>query len=388
MPGIRTVAVVTSIAFSVANFRGPLIRRLVARGIRVHALAPDYDDATRAAVRALGAEPVDISLERTGLRPGRDAVDMLRLAGVLRRLKPDLVFCYFIKPVIYGTLAARLAGVKRRYALVAGLGYVFTPDGARDTVRRRAMRLAATNLYRVAFRLCRRVFLQNGDDLEALCRGGVLPRGKAVLVNGSGVDLARFPPVIPAATPPTFVLVARLLREKGVVEYVEAARRIRADRLDAVFLLLGDVDSNPGGLSRAEVEGWANQGVVEWPGQVADVRPWLARSSVFVLPSWREGKPRSTQEAMAMGLPVVTTDAPGCRDTVEEGVNGFKVPVRDPSALEAAMRRFLDDPALAIAMGRESRRIAEELFDVDRINDAMLRAMELDGESSAERPAA
>lgn len=375
---VRSVAIITSIAFSMANFRGPLIRRLIDKGITVYALAPDYDAQTRAAVRALGAEPVDISLERTGLRPARDAADLVRLAAVLRRLRPDLVFGYFIKPVIYGTLAARLAGIPRRYALVAGLGYVFTPDGSRDNAKRRMLRSLASALYRAAFRLCDRVFLQNGDDLEVLCGRGVLPREKAVLISGSGVDLARFQPGRPTVSPVTFVLVARLLREKGIVEYAEAARRIRASGSDARFLLLGDTDSNPGGLRREEVERWVAEGALEWLGQVPDVRTWLAQSSVFVLPSYREGKPRSTQEAMAMALPVITTDAPGCRDTVEEGVNGFKVPVRDVPALEAAMRRFIDDPALIARMGSASRSLAERLFDVHRINDAMLDAMGLE----------
>lgn len=374
---VRSVAIITSIAFSMANFRGPLIRRMISKGITVYALAPDYDEQTRDAVRALGAEPVDISLERTGLRPARDMADMVRLAGTLRRLQPDLVFAYFIKPVIYGTLAARLAGIRRRYALVAGLGYVFTPDGSRDTAKRRMLRSVASTLYRVAFRLCDRVFLQNDDDLEVLCSRNLLPRGKAVLISGSGVDLARFQPEPPVVSPVTFVLVARLLREKGIVEYVEAARRIKESGSDARFMLLGDVDSNPGGLKREDVERWVAEGVIEWPGQVPDVRTWLAQSSVFVLPSYREGKPRSTQEAMAMALPVVTTDAPGCRDTVEEGVNGFKVPVRDARALEAAMRRFIDAPKLIARMGQASRELAERMFDVHRINDAMLDAMRL-----------
>jgi len=375
---VRSVAIITSIAFSMANFRGPLIRRMVDRGMTVYALAPDYDDETRAAVRVLGADPVDISLERTGLRPARDVADMVRLAATLRRLRPDLVFGYFIKPVIYGALAARLAGVRRRYALVAGLGYVFTPDGSRDTTQRRVLRSVASALYRVAFRLCDRVFLQNGDDMEKLCGRGLLPRDKAVLINGSGVDLARFQPGPPVVAPVTFILVARLLREKGIIEYVEAARRIRESGSDARFLLVGDVDSNPGGLKREEVERWVAQGVIEWPGQVPDIRPWLAQSSVFVLPSYREGKPRSTQEAMAMALPVVTSNAPGCRDTVEEGVTGFKVPVRDDQALEAAMRRFIDDPGLIARMGQAGRALAERVFDVHRINDAMLGAMGLD----------
>lgn len=380
---VRSVAIISSLAFSLSNFRGPLIQRLIRQGLRVYALAPDYDATSRAAVRALGAEPVDISLDRTGLKPVRDLADMLRLVIVLRMLKPDLVFGYFIKPVIYGTIAAWLAGVSHRYALIAGLGYVFTPDGSRETVKRRVLRTTASMLYAVAFRLCRRVFLQNPDDRQVLSDLGALPPSKSVLVSGSGVDLGAFAAVAPMASPLQFVLVARLLREKGIVEYVEAARRIRADHPDVIFTLVGDVDTNPGGLPKGVVQGWVAEGVIEWPGRVHDVRPWLARASVFVLPSYREGKPRSTQEAMAIGRAVVTTDAPGCRDTVDEGVNGFKVPVRDVDALEAALRRFVADPALVAAMGAQSRRLAEERFDVHRINAQMLSAMELGGDHAA-----
>lgn len=374
---VRSVAVIGNTAFSLANFRGPLISSMVERGVRVYALAPDYEDASRDAVRALGAEPVDISLERTGLHPIRDVIDLLRLAGTLRRLRPDLVFSYFMKPVIYGTVAAFLAGIRRRYALVAGLGYVFTPDGSPDTFKRFVLRTIVSGMYAVAFRLCGRVFLQNDDDLEILCGGGTLPRKKALLINGTGVDFARFQPQEYVLKPVTFILVARLLREKGIFEYVEAARRIKATGAAARFVLLGNVDSNPGGLTWDEVEQWVEQGLIEWPGQVPDVRVWLAQSSVFVLPSYREGKPRSTQEAMAMALPVLTTDAPGCRDTVKDGLNGFKVPVRDAGALETAMRRFIDEPELIPQMGRESRILAEELFDVHRINRVMLEAMKI-----------
>lgn len=378
---VQSVAIVTNGAFSLSNFRGPLIRRMTAQGLRVYALAPDFDTTTRAAVRALGAEPVDISLERTGLSMTRDLADIVRLAGTLRRLKPDMAFCYFIKPVIYGTIAAWLAGVSRRYSLVAGLGYVFAPgdDKASKRPRRRLLRMLVSGLCGTAFRLNRRVFLQNDDDLDVLCDAGVLPRDKAVLVNGTGVDLAHFAVAPPVTTPITFILVARLLREKGIVEYVEAARRIKRDHPATRFILAGDLDSNPSGLGEQEVRSWIDEGVIQWPGKVADVREWLAQSSVFVLPSYyREGKPRSTQEALAMGRPVITTNAPGCRDTVEDGINGFLIPVRDVPALEGAMRQFIDHPALVAEMGAASRRLAARDYDVHRINDQMLKIMEID----------
>lgn len=377
-PPPRTAVFITSIAFSLANFRGPLLRDFVARGFAVKALAPDYDDKTRAAVLALGVEPIDIELDRTGLRPLHDLRAAIALWRLLRELKPDLVFNYFIKPVIYGGLAAWMAGVPSRFALVAGLGYIFTPDGERDPLKRKLLRFVARQLYRLGFAASQRVFLQNADDLAYFTERRILPSRKAVLLNGTGVDLNELRVSAIPAGPPVFLLMARLLREKGIAEYVEAARILRRDTIGVRFVLLGGLDPNPGGFTLCDVEAWTRDGLIEWLGHVDDVRPHLARASVFVLPSYREGKPRSTQEAMAMGRPIVTTDAPGCRDTVIDGVNGFLVPPRDAGALTVAMRRFIDDPALIAPMGLQSRRLAEERFDVRAINAIMLSVMNVD----------
>jgi glycosyltransferase involved in cell wall biosynthesis len=174
------------------------------------------------------------------------------------------------------------------------------------------------------------------------------------------------------------LFAGRLLREKGVLEFVEAARRIKAKYPETRFIVLGGLDTNPGAIPRKKVEGWVKEGLIEWPGHVADVRPYLAQASVFVLPSYyREGVPRSIQEAMAMARPIITTDAPGCRETVIQGVNGFLVPVRDVDALVSAMERFINEPELIERMGKESRRIAEERFDVHKINRVLLEAMGL-----------
>ena len=231
-------------------------------------------------------------------------------------------------------------------------------------------------LYRAAFRICDRVFFQNDEDAAHFIASGSLSPEKVVRVNGTGVDLARYALVPPVRKPVTFLLMARLLREKGICEYAAAARQVRARHPEARFVLLGGLDPNPGGLARDEVEVWVREGVLEWPGAVDDVRPWIAQASVYVLPSYyREGVPRSTQEAMAMGRPVITTDNVGCRETVVDGVNGFLVPVRDVDALVAAMEHFIAEPALIESMGRESRRLAEERFDIHRINAVMLEAM-------------
>jgi glycosyltransferase involved in cell wall biosynthesis len=369
------VCILSSQAFSLYNFRGPLIRELVGRGMQVYALAPDYDRTSRDAVIALGAEPVSYSLSRAGMNPVRDLSDAIRLALLLKRMAPDLVFSYFIKPVIYGTLAAALAGVPRRFALVPGLGYVFTMQDNVISTRRRLLRQVVARMYGAAFARCEVVFFQNKDDAEWFQSRNLISREKIKRVTGTGVDLAQWMPAPLTESPPVFLLIARLLREKGITDFVAAARLVRARHLKARFILIGGLDSNPSALSRSEVDAWVREGLIEWPGQVSDVRHWIAQASVYVLPSYREGVPRSTQEAMAMGRAVITTDAIGCRETVDDGVNGFLVPVKDPAALAAAMERFFQEPQLIRIMGRESRRLASERFDVNRINAVILTAM-------------
>lgn len=372
---IASIAIISNAAQSLSNFRGPLIAAMAARGWTVHALAPDYDADLRATVRALGANPVDIDLDRTGIRPLRDIAATIRLARVLRQLGVDATFTYFIKPVIFGTLAATLARVPHRFALVAGLGYIFT-DGGVQHWRRRLLRLIASLLYRLAFTVATRVFFQNADDQAELSRITGLVPGKAVLTNGTGVDLIRLQQAPVASGTPVFLYVGRLLREKGVEELVEAARIVRARHPDVRVRLVGGYDVNPGSFDEAYAvhNGW--QDVVELPGHVSDVMSELRCATVFVLPSWREGKPRSTQEALAVGRAVITTDAPGCRDTVVEGDNGFLVPVRAPASLAEAMLRFVENPSLAVSMGARSRTLAEIRFDTRTINVGILDAME------------
>ncbi len=375
-PQGRTIALVSNSAQSIANFRGPLVLEMIARGHRVLALAPDYTAQSRAMVETLGARAVDISLARTGMNPARDLLDLARLAIQLREIRPDLTFAYFIKPVIYGTLAARVASVPHRYAMIEGAGYVFTQTGPAP-LRRRLLRRLVTELYRLGLGQAHRVFMLNPDDRELFVREGMVDTRKICLLDGIGLVLEDFPSSPPAPLPVRFVMVARLLREKGVVEYVEAARRVKRLHPEARFLLLGSVDSNPGAIPEAEVRSWVREGLLEWPGQVPDVRPWIRDSSVFVLPSYREGLPRSTQEAMALGRPVITTDVPGCRQTVEDGVNGLIVPARDAAALTDAMIHLFSHPETLAPMGAASRKMAEERFDARRINARILEELGL-----------
>jgi glycosyltransferase involved in cell wall biosynthesis len=374
---VRSIAIISNQAFAIVNFRGPLIRDLLARGVEVYALAPDYDDALRAKVASLGAQPVDFSLSRTGLNPVRDLQDTVRLRSVLRRLAPDASLANYVKPVIYGSLAAWAARIPARYSMIEGLGYVFIEDGRPPSLRRRALRYLVSRLYRCALSTNRRVFFLNPDDLGQFLASNVVRPQQTAQINGIGLDLEYYSPVPPVLEPVTFLFVARMLREKGVYDFVDAARTVKRRFSNARFLLVGSTDPNPGSVSTAVLESWVREGLVEWAGQVPDVRPWIARASVFVLPSYREGLPRSSQEAMAMGRPVITTDCAGCRETVVDGVNGYLVPVRRPDALAAAMMRFIDTPSLIQEMGRESRRIATERFDVREINRQILEILEL-----------
>ena len=383
-PRIHRLGLITSQAFSLHNFRASLIREWIALGIHVVALAPDYDAVSRRAVTELGAEPVDFRMDRASIRPLHDARDLLALARLLRGLRLDATLAYFIKPVIYGSLAARLAGIGHRFAMVEGAGYVFSESGEAAPRSARWLRGAVTLMYRIALRGADTVFFLNADDVELFLEQGMAEPGQAVLLGGIGVELDHFAPAAPVLAPVTFLLAARLLAHKGVYEFVEAARRIRGQHPGVSFLLLGSPDLNPASVSVRQLKDWHAEGVVEWQAHVSDVRPWLAQASVFVLPSWyREGVPRGIQEAMAMGRPVVTTDMPGCRDTVEQGVNGFLVPPRDTGALVSALNRFVSEPELVVDMGRASRERAEALFDVRRANRLVLHSMGLERDAAA-----
>ena len=369
------IVLITNQAFSLINFRSSLISALVKKGIRVYALAPDYSDHFRKQIIDLGADPVDIHFDRTGMNPLRDLLAMYKLVVILRSLRPDVTLGYFVKPVIYGTLAAWIAQTPRRVAMIEGLGYVFTATSSDVSRKRRLLRSAVSWLYRVALARAHRIIFLNRDDIADFVRDGLVDEGKVFLLGGIGVDLDEWAVAPAVESPITFLLAARLLREKGILEYAAAARKVKALYPNTRFILLGGLDSNPGSLDNSEVLAWVNEGLIEWPGHVA-VKPWLAQASVFVLPSYyREGLPRSTQEAMAMGRAVITTDAPGCRETVVDGVNGYLVPVRDSYALADSMIRFIKNPDLIKSMGLESRRMAEVHFDVHKINIHLLNVL-------------
>jgi glycosyltransferase involved in cell wall biosynthesis len=376
--GLMKILVVAGLAESLINFRGPLLKAFQVKTAEVHVAAPNlaHPSVARLNLEALGFQVHDIPLRRTGVNPVSD----IRLIWSLWRLmcssKPDLVLSYTIKPVIFGTLAAWLAGVPRRFALITGLGYVFVDS---SLGLRAAIKWVAQNLYKFSLSKAQTVFFQNPDDQKLFVQMGLLSRNsQGIVVNGSGVDLQHFHLAPLPKGSPHFLLVARLLGDKGLREYVQAARKVRKEYPDTRFTLVGQVDENPDSIGQSELEEWIEERAVDYAGFLIDVRPAIESCGVFVLPSYREGTPRSVLEAMAMGRAIITTDAPGCRETVVNGDNGFLVPVRDAETLAEAMLKFVENPELVALMGQRSRKIAEEKYDVHKVNAVMLREMGVD----------
>ncbi|MCA9284664.1 MAG: glycosyltransferase family 4 protein [Phycisphaerales bacterium] len=357
----------------VLAYRGSLIRAAQARGHEVHAITgPSRLGTAPARLAEVGVPLHVVRFDGGGANPIRDALSLRALTRTMRRLHPDAVLCYNPKSIAYGPIAARAAGVRRVVAMVTGLGYAFTGSG----LRRRLVRLASTRLYRRAFARCDVVFLQNPDDRDLLRELGCLPPPAQVrLLPGSGVDLERFTEQpLPLRT--RFLMIARLLRDKGVPEFVAAARQVHVTHPAAEFALIGGPDPNPTAVPAVEIERWRRAGVPELVDEVEDVRPHLAACTVFVLPSHREGTSKVMLEAMATGRAVITTDAPGCREPVEPGVNGLLVAVGDSEALAETMRRLADDRAQVERMGREGRRIAETRYDARVVDAEVMAALE------------
>jgi lipopolysaccharide/colanic/teichoic acid biosynthesis glycosyltransferase/glycosyltransferase involved in cell wall biosynthesis len=375
------VLVLSSLAYSLVNFRGELLRSMVAAGNEVVACAPDPDPAIETALGKMGIGLRTVAMARTGTNPFADLLTLWGYYRLIRRERPDVVLAYTQKPIIYGGIAARLAGGTRYFAMCSGLGHAFSGG---DGLRPRTLKAIVSWLYRMAVARAEAVFTFNRDDAGEMRRHGITTDRHAVIqVPGSGIDTAAFArqPVPEGA--PVFLTIARLMRDKGLGEFVAAARALRQAGKPARFQVLGPYDSNPTGISPAEIQAWHDEGIIEYLGETRDVRPFLAQSSVFVLPTYyREGLPRTILEAMATGRAIVTTDMPGCRETIFEGenVNGMLVPPRDATALAAAMQRFIDEPDLAERYGASSRRMAETLYDVRKVNAQLLDVMQLYGD--------
>lgn len=366
----------------VLNFRGKLLEAIAARGFEIHIMAPELEKFAdeQQKIIHLGYHLHEIPMQRTGTNPLADLKLLTNMYQQIRQIKPDYVLSYTIKPVIYGMLAACLAKVPHRFALITGLGYAFQNiESGKGSLFQKIVH----GLYAQALKCADKVFFQNPDDLKLFQDMHLLDAHKlAVVVNGSGVNVQDFD-VMPlplndqGIVKASFLLIARLLSDKGVREYAEAARMIKAEHPETEFHLVGWIDDNPSAISQTELDTWVADQTVNYWGKLSDVRPAISASSIFVLPSYREGTPRSVLEAMAMGRAIITTDAPGCRETVIDGENGYLVELKSVQSLVEAIEKLINQPNLVIKMGQRSRQIALEKYDVKVVNTHMMKEMDL-----------
>lgn len=371
------VLIVASFSLSLRTFRGALIDEMCGLGNEVHAAAPelDSDEDTRGWLEKRGVICHSVSISRVSLNPLDDLQLLWRLTRLMLQVRPTIFLGYTTKPVVWGLFAARLAKVPLRVAMITGLGYAFIE---RVSGRRALVRVIVGLLYKFSLLNSTHVIFQNQDDRNDFARRRLLPMQVPVaVVDGSGVDLEEFSPKPLPKGPIRFLLIARLLASKGIREYADAAKQLRLYWPDVRWHLVGGTDKNPDGIPEAEVRGWHEAGDVVWHGELQDVRQAIAGCHICVLPSYREGVPRTILEGMSMARPIITTDAPGCRETVKQGVNGYMIEVASVKALKCAMETFLRDPSSIQPMGLASREIAEKRFDVRKVNDQILNAMGL-----------
>lgn len=369
MAPLPTIVVSANQAWNLVNFRGGLIRRLLEIGYSVTAMAPEHA-VMRSRLEEMGCRFVPVPIDSAGISPVRDARTFLLIKEWLMHERPAAWLSWTIKPNVYGSLAAASAGVPA-IPNISGLGTAF--------IRRSLITSVVKRLYRMGLAKASTVFFQNQDDRSVFVEEGLVRPAQTALLPGSGVDLSRFAISDGGRRPPPrrFLMISRLLADKGVREYVEAARLLHVRYPEASFGLLGAVDAdNRTAISADEVDRWVAEGVVDHSPPVDDVRPAIAAADIVVLPSYREGLSRVLLEAAAMGRPLVATDVPGCRDIVREGENGFLCPPRDAAGLAEAMARAADlEDDDWQRMAQAGRRRVEEEFAEDRVIEQYLAAL-------------
>lgn len=375
------IAIIGTTASSFYGFRLDLIKKLIELNYEVYAFTSEYTQNDLVKIEALGVIPKTYYLQRGGVNVILDAKTLINLTKQIKEINPDIVFSYFSKPVIYGTLAAKFAKTPKIVGMIEGLGYTFTEQPGGDKLKTKLIRRLQIELYRVVVPKLDKFILLNPDDPIDLLEKYSIPSDNVEILGGIGLNLQDYDYSPPPKTelPIHFIFVARLIKEKGINDFVTAAKKVKSIYPNTVFTVLGAIDkSNPGGLSEEDLQQLISSGIINYPGHVENVQDWVAKSHVFVLPSYyREGVPRSTQEAMAIGRPIITTDVPGCRETVINGVNGFLVDKWNPEALAVKMIYFIENPEQIEKMGLESYKIAKERFDSEKTNQKLIEILGL-----------
>lgn len=366
------VMVLSSFTTSLFWFRIDMMKSFLASGCQVIAVGDGSETEWAEKFGELGIRYRQIPVQRNGMNPLHDLKTLWALWRLLKEERPDKIFSYQAKTVIYGGIAARLLGIRDVYPLIAGVGSVFLGDG----FKKKLVRAVLVAEYKLGMKKAPKVFFQNRDDLAVFTDHGILPESKAVMLHGSGVNIEKFTPT-PLPETPGFLCISRLIRDKGVCEYLEAARELRKRHPEVRCVLVGPFDTNPSAIRPEELQPYVDDGSVVYVGEQKNVYPYLCDCTAYVLPSYHEGTPKTVLEAMASGRAVITTDAPGCRETVTDGVNGCLVPVKDVSAIVDAMEKIIAHPALTAEMAKAARRIAEEKYDVNKVNLRIRETMEI-----------
>lgn len=365
---MKKVLLIANSKFTITNFRKELLDDLAQRGYEFKIVAPIGRDLDGRQVTADDVLP--IRLDRKGIKLRSDLILIFDLYKIIKAEKPDIILNYTIKPVIYGSIVAGILSAGRIFSNITGLGYVFT-DGSRKA---NFLKKLVVFLYRIALSYNDKVFFQNPDDVKLFIDYKILQSDRVKILNGSGINTQRFSvnENIPKR-PQSFLFVGRLLKDKGLAELIEAFGEVRRYFPEAILTIAGDTDENPNSFKKVQIEKWKSDAAnVFFLGRVDDVLSLLQSHQVMVLPSYREGTPRSVLEAMAVGLPIITTDAPGCRETVIDWKTGFLVPVKDRAILAERMMYFLRNPEKIKEMGGGSLELARSKFDVRSVNKDIL----------------
>lgn len=366
------ILILSSHTKSLFWFRKDLMSDMINRGYTVFAIGDQPESEWCSRFQKLGIIYRQVSVSRNGINPFVDIKSIRSLKKVIKEISPDKIFVYQAKTISYGCLVSSQLGITEVYPMVAGLGSVFRGTGIKNTV----VKWVISCLYRMAFKRSKIVFFQNNDDKQYLIKLGLLNEAQTVVVNGSGVNVKYFAPT-PFPNIPTFLFIGRLIRDKGIIEYLDASVNIKKAYGDKVrCILVGPFDTNPSSISPDELRRYIEAGV-EYCGEQDDVRPFISQCSIYVLPSYHEGTPKTVLEAMAMGRAIITTDAPGCRETVKNNMNGFLVKIKDTDELYIKMKYMVENINIVAEMGKISRSIAEEKYDVSKVNSIILSSMGL-----------
>jgi len=366
------IAVLSSHTQSLFWFRMDMMKEFIKKGHTVIALGDSPEVDWNDMFKKHNIEYKQLHVQRNGINPFKDLKTFGELFRFLKEEKPDKVFAYQAKTVVYGSIAARFNGITEVYPLIAGLGSIFRGTSFKNKIVKIIMKIE----YWIACKCSKKVLFQNNDDKNEFVNNNLIKDIKAVIINGSGVNLEKFQPT-PLPTEPAMLFIGRLIKDKGIIEYLEACKVVKSKYPKLRCLLVGPYDSNPSALKPEELQPYIDNEIVEYFGEQSDVRPFIAQCSTFVLPSYHEGTPKTVLEAMAMGRSIITTNAPGCRETIADGINGYLVAVNDIYGIVEKMEHLISNFITVQEMGDASLKIVTTKYDVKIVNQAILQTMGL-----------